>query len=434
MRAHRGAAATAGVFLLSTFALSCNDDSSPALLEPADDAGAPALQVVTTWHVATWGSDGNPGTSANPFRSVQKAVNAARPGDTILVHGGTYSGVVTIDGRSNPAAAPIVIRAAGDGLPVLTANFPRLSCGGSSPTSDRTVQIVRGSDYWTFDGLHVVNGIWIAGENAGSISDADVRNRNLPGRNSYDPAAARNALPGLGVDAADGIRILNTRVTRRGIHATAARFGEIRNSWIWDIDCGVGAAIWLNTFSDLWTIAGNHVHHVDASDKHFMSEGIRLGRASSYAAITGNTVEDLGGLGRGIATDVNASWNTIRGNRARRTEIGFSQQAGGWGNKWQANVSESNRNFGFAVYTKSAQPSRPDDSTPAHLDVSCNQSFNERLDLRIGGVRDSRFQSNRFATVKLSDALGSYWGAEGNTWNGSSKPPSTNPSIVTTGC
>lgn len=436
MRAHRGAAATAGVFLLSAFALSCNDDPSSPLLDSATDTGtgAPALQVATAWHVATSGSDNNAGTSAKPFRSVQKAVNVAKPGDTILVHGGTYSGVLTIDRRSNPSAAPIVIRAAGDGTPTLTASFPKLSCGGSSPTSNRTVKILRGSDYWTLDGLTIVNGVWIAGENAGSVSDADVRNRNLPGRKSYDPTAARNALPVLGVNPADGIRILNSRVVGRGIHSTAGRFGEIRNSVISNIDCGVGAAIWLNTFSDLWTLAGNHVHHVAASEKHWMSEGIRLGRASSYATITGNLVEDLAGLGRGFATDVNASWNTIRGNRAERTEIGFSQQAGGWGNKWQANVSEANRNFGYAVYTKSAQSSRPDDSTPALLDVSCNQSVGEKLALRIGGVRDSKFQSNRFSTVKLSDAVRNYWGAEGNTWNGSSKPPSTNPPIVTTGC
>jgi hypothetical protein len=293
---------------------------------------------------------------------------------------------------------------------------------------------MRGSDYWTLDGLTIVNGVWIAGENAGSVSDADVRNRNLPGRKSYDPTAARNVLPVLGVNGADGIRILNSRITGRGIHSTAGRFGEIRNTEIANIDCGVGAAIWLNTFSDLWTIAANHIHHVAASDKHWMSEGIRLGRASSYATITGNLVEDLAGLGRGVATDVNASWNTIRGNRAERTEIGFSQQAGGWGNVWAATVSEANRNFGFAVYTKSAQSSRPDDSTPAFLDVSCNQSLGERLALRVGGVRDSDFRSNRFSTVKLSKEVAAYWGAEGNTWNGSSKPPSGNPPIVTTGC
>jgi hypothetical protein len=418
---------------MCAFALACNRDPSSPLTD-STGADAPLLQAATAWHVATSGSDRNPGTTAKPFRSVQRAVNAARPGDTILVHGGTYEGVVTIDRRRNPAALPIVIRAAGDGAATLRASFPRTSCGGSSPTSNRTVRIVRGSDYWTLDGLTIENGVWIAGENAGSISDAEVRNRNLPGRKTRDPAAARNALPLLGVDPADGIRILNSRITRRGIHSTAGRFGEIRDTAIWNVECGVGAAIWLNSFSDLWTVTGNHVHHVAASQKHWMSEGIRLGRASSYNQIVGNLVEDLGGLGRGITTDVNASWNTIRGNRAKRTEIGFSQQAGGWGNVWTANVADANRRFGYAVYTKSNQSSRPTESTPAFLQMSCNQNLGGTLALRIGGVRDSRFQSNRFSTVKLGREVARYWGSEDNVWNGSSKPPSTNPPIVTTGC
>jgi hypothetical protein len=236
-----------------------------------------------------------------------------------------------------------------------------------------------------------------------------------------------DALSALGVDGADGIRILGNRITRRGVHVASGRMGRIEDNEIANIDCGIGAAIWINNFSDLWTIARNHVHHVAASDKHFMSEGIRMGRASSYNTVEDNLVEDLAGLGRGITTDVNASWNTIRRNRAVRTSIGFSQQAGGWGNVWERNVSESSRKFGFGVYTKSNQSSLPDASTPRYMRMSCNQSVNEPVGLRVGGVKESSFVNGGYRVVRLSDAVRKYWSSQGNTWDGTTKPPATNP-------
>lgn len=41
-------------------------------------------------HVAVTGSDTNPGTRAQPFRTIQKAADTAMPGDTITVHAGLY--------------------------------------------------------------------------------------------------------------------------------------------------------------------------------------------------------------------------------------------------------------------------------------------------------------------------------------------------------
>jgi hypothetical protein len=42
------------------------------------------------YHVALTGNDTWPGTRAKPFRSIQRAAEAAQPGDTITVHAGTY--------------------------------------------------------------------------------------------------------------------------------------------------------------------------------------------------------------------------------------------------------------------------------------------------------------------------------------------------------
>lgn len=49
-----------------------------------------SMSNATVYHVSKSGSDTNAGTSAMPFLTIQAAANAAFPGDTIMVHQGTY--------------------------------------------------------------------------------------------------------------------------------------------------------------------------------------------------------------------------------------------------------------------------------------------------------------------------------------------------------
>jgi hypothetical protein len=56
------------------------------MLAVADAFGA-------TLHVAVSGDDAAAGTPEAPLRTIQKAVAIARAGDTIIVHGGEYSGL-----------------------------------------------------------------------------------------------------------------------------------------------------------------------------------------------------------------------------------------------------------------------------------------------------------------------------------------------------
>ena len=60
------------------------------------------------------GSDGNPGTSTAPWRTIQHAADVTSPGDTVIVNDGLYTGggnVVTIS-RSGTAAGWLVFRSA----------------------------------------------------------------------------------------------------------------------------------------------------------------------------------------------------------------------------------------------------------------------------------------------------------------------------------
>lgn len=66
-----------------------------------------ARDLLSTYYVATGGADGDPGTLAEPFRTIQHAAAVARPGDTVLVRAGTYRETVR-PARSGTAAAPIL--------------------------------------------------------------------------------------------------------------------------------------------------------------------------------------------------------------------------------------------------------------------------------------------------------------------------------------
>jgi hypothetical protein len=43
-----------------------------------------------TYHVSPTGSDSNPGSKARPFRTIQRAADSVKPGDTVLVDDGVY--------------------------------------------------------------------------------------------------------------------------------------------------------------------------------------------------------------------------------------------------------------------------------------------------------------------------------------------------------
>ena len=63
------------------------DDPEPNPVESCNENPNPTPR---SWVVATNGSDSNNGTASSPFKSIQKAVDSALQGDTILLRGGTH--------------------------------------------------------------------------------------------------------------------------------------------------------------------------------------------------------------------------------------------------------------------------------------------------------------------------------------------------------
>ncbi len=66
------------------------------------------------FHVAVSGNDANPGTQAQPWRTIGKAVRTLGPGQAAYVHGGTYQERLSIQSasRDGTASAPIRLQAA----------------------------------------------------------------------------------------------------------------------------------------------------------------------------------------------------------------------------------------------------------------------------------------------------------------------------------
>src|SRR5690606_37131334 len=71
-----------------------------------------------TYYVATWGSDGNPGSESAPFRTIGRGASAANAGDTVYVRGGTYVESVNIT-KSGNSSAPIRLHAYPGETPVM---------------------------------------------------------------------------------------------------------------------------------------------------------------------------------------------------------------------------------------------------------------------------------------------------------------------------
>jgi len=74
------------------------------------------LALAATYCVAPSGSDSNPGTEAQPWKTLPKASASVRPGDTVRIRAGEYFvGPTWRVSRAGTAESPITYRAFGDG-------------------------------------------------------------------------------------------------------------------------------------------------------------------------------------------------------------------------------------------------------------------------------------------------------------------------------
>ncbi len=82
-------------------------------------SASPAPAPGQTFYVAPNGDNGNPGSEARPWASIDKAVNTLTPGQTVLVKNGTYINDYMFITRSGTPGRPITFRAYPGDRPVV---------------------------------------------------------------------------------------------------------------------------------------------------------------------------------------------------------------------------------------------------------------------------------------------------------------------------
>jgi len=94
-------------------------------------------QLLTTFFVdGTNGNDLGPGTFDQPFATIQRGANFARPGDTVSIRGGTYREQVNLNRSGNTTAGPITFTAFNDEEVVVTATDRLTGFVQTAETSD----------------------------------------------------------------------------------------------------------------------------------------------------------------------------------------------------------------------------------------------------------------------------------------------------------
>jgi parallel beta-helix repeat protein len=120
------------------------------------------------YYVSTTGSDANPGTLAQPFRTIQKGSDTAQAGDNVLIMAGTYF-------------ENVVVSNSGTDYDNMISYF---SYGGGEVIVDGTIGLVfwvqLGADYIRIEGLTLING------HEGSFNGAGIRSEGDFGIFNYN--------------------------------------------------------------------------------------------------------------------------------------------------------------------------------------------------------------------------------------------------------
>src|SRR5947208_5952989 len=135
------------------------------------------------YYVSPQGSDSNPGTSAQPFRTITRAYSLASAGTTIIVMPGVYidhsSGWGLHLGASGTASSPIVLKSQVRGGAIIDGQN----------ASDRNEGIYIDGSYNIVDGFEIRGGpnggisIW---GNSNQILNNEIHHNGNPASTSYN--------------------------------------------------------------------------------------------------------------------------------------------------------------------------------------------------------------------------------------------------------
>ena len=174
------------------------------------DIGCYEYNSGATYYVSLTGSDSNPGSLAQPFKTLSKGVSVLTPGDTLYIRGGTYAENLNNKIPSGTSwTAPVTVSAySGEAVIVQPG------------TGNSVVRITAGRSYidlegLTIDGTGTAAGyptVWIDGYNGGVSHHIRIKNCEI--RNSLSQGILVESTPG---NLPDHNEFINLKVHDNGV-------------------------------------------------------------------------------------------------------------------------------------------------------------------------------------------------------------------------
>jgi cellulose/xylan binding protein with CBM9 domain/pectate lyase-like protein/parallel beta helix pectate lyase-like protein len=338
--------------------------------------------AAATYYVATTGSDGNPGTQAQPWLTLQKAANTVVAGDTVYIRGGTYSSnsIISlsrsgtsgslITWKPEPSTGAPILRYTGtklydhaiiEGFGISYNRFEGLTFGGSSG-STQTDQAIKffATNSPDFNATHSnTRGNQIVGNTFSNV-----------GHNGIG-GAVYGGIVALGGGAEDTLVDSNTFTNNYGMMIVDA--GGYNNTISNNTMSGLlgvqfygntsyppnAHGVWISATAATWSpgstlkIGGYDLvqgNVIDGTGTNLEMSGIRCDAGSHNLTIQNNTVKNLGNVGDtgGIYMESRCMHNTITQNIVYNSRSNFAFSNASIGST-QYNTITNNDSYGGQI-------------------------------------------------------------------------------------
>ncbi|MFQ5613249.1 MAG: endo alpha-1,4 polygalactosaminidase [Anaerolineae bacterium] len=284
----------------------------------------------TTYYVAPTGNDANPGSQAQPWRTIQKAANTLTAGDTVYIRAGTYPEQVTP--LNSGSAGNYITYAA---YPGETATIDGASI--SLPAWDAGLFNVEDRSYIRISGLRVIN----AGPNMNNSGIYVDNSSYIIIENNY---TYNTVSSGIGVWNSNNITIDGNEVElanndgeQEEITVSGTDTFEVKNNHIHDGGPGTngGEGITIKGGATNGKIYKNHVHDITSGQRTCLYvDGWGGAQATANIEIYQNVLHNCG-AGITLASedgslvrDIKIYNNIVYGNQSNGLEIGNWGEAG----------------------------------------------------------------------------------------------------------
>lgn len=293
-----------------------------------------------TYYVSNMGKDSNPGTQQKPWATLQKAVDTAEPGSTIIVKPGNYAGCrITKSGLPDK---PITLMGEpGSEKPVIDRAGPQNMYAGNIEIESTDGYVA----FWIIDGLKIINALR-RGIDARFASNITIQNCEVSHSGTSSDALVARRATGIFTDHCPNILIQN-------------------NETSYNVEHG----IYISNSEDNPIIRNNRSHDNGICGIQFNGD-VTFGPGDgiiSGGIIEGNTIYN-NGINGGAAINLDGADNTIIKNNLiynnYKTGIALYAEDGAHGSSnnriYNNTIVQSENSSGFCISIAASIPGTPD--------------------------------------------------------------------------